>query len=188
MGEPLVRPVAVAHAHEDLTPGTAPREASAPCPTRCAGARAPNPPAPLGARLSARREPRGLRTTARPVAPTRARGALVSVSLARLGHEKVSSTLMYAAGGCRDAELSPACAPHLCPCRRSSAAQGPGGRLCCRTGGTIAHWLRGWWAGARAQGKLAPQRPQGGGRGTRGTSRDRSGIQNFTGCLDEYSM
>ena len=42
------------------------------------------PPAPLGARLSARREPRGLRTTARPVAPTRARGALVSVILARL--------------------------------------------------------------------------------------------------------
>jgi len=72
------------------------RAASAPCPTRCAGAPCTRPPAPLGARLSARREPRGLRTTARPVAPTRARGALVSVSLARLGHEKVSSTLMYA--------------------------------------------------------------------------------------------
>ena len=56
------------------------------------------PPAPLGARLSARREPRGLRTTARPVAPTRARGALVSVSLARLGHEKVSSNVRSCPG------------------------------------------------------------------------------------------
>ena len=98
---PLVRPVAVAHAHEDLTPGTAPREASASPHTVRHGARAPNPPAPLGARLSARREPRGLRTTARPVAPTRARGALVSVSLARLGHEKVSSNVRHVRGRSR---------------------------------------------------------------------------------------
>ena len=41
-------------------------------------------------------------------------------------------------GGCRDAELSPACA-----CRGSSAAHGPGSRLYCRTGGTIARWLPG---------------------------------------------
>ena len=59
------------------------------------------PPAPLGARLSARREARGLRTTARPVAPTRARGALVSVSLARLGHEKVSSNVRHVRGRSR---------------------------------------------------------------------------------------
>eukprot|EP00964_Phaeocystis_antarctica_P078571 scaffold48878_cov58-Phaeocystis_antarctica.AAC.1 len=59
------------------------------------------PPAPLGARLSARREARGLRTTARPVAPTRARGALVSVSLARLGHEKVSSNVQHVRGRSR---------------------------------------------------------------------------------------
>ena len=48
--------------------------------------------------MSARREPRGLRTTARPVAPTRARGALVSVILARLGHEKVSSNVRSCPG------------------------------------------------------------------------------------------
>ena len=48
--------------------------------------------------MSARREPRGLRTTARPVAPTRARGALVIVILARLGHEKVSSNVRSCPG------------------------------------------------------------------------------------------
>ena len=48
--------------------------------------------------MSARCEPRGLRTTARPVAPTRARGALVSVSLVRLGHEKVSSNVRSCPG------------------------------------------------------------------------------------------
>ena len=73
--------VAPTHAHKDLShAGQAPRAATVPCPTRCAGARAPDPPVLLGARLSAMCEPermRGLRTTAWPVAPTRTRGALV---------------------------------------------------------------------------------------------------------------
>ena len=116
---PLVRPVAVALAHGDSASGRSRPRAARPCPTRCAGARAPDPPTPLGARLSARREPGGLRTTARPVSATRARGALVSVSLGRLGHEKVSSNVRSCPG-----------TPHKGWSRAERAAGSPRGACC----------------------------------------------------------